>query len=258
LNSGQQWSTEATSSYNALQVELTRRIGRGLQFRGNYTWSKDLDSASGLASSNSSNTPQYPQDSYHIKADWGPSAYNTTNQASGNFSYELPIGKGKPWLTGVSGAADKVVSGWQVNGIVTLLSGLPMTPVSGSNRSGNGQNGSNADRPNVNPAFTGPVIVGSVSEWFNPNAYLLPTAGTYGNVSKGSLTEPGLADFDFSLFKITRISERIGTEFRAEFFNIVNHTNLGTPNPQVFNGTAISPTAGAACKRNRRKLCGSG
>ena len=139
--------------------------------------------------------------------------------------------------------ADKLVSGWQFNGIVTLLSGFPLTPLTGSNRSGDG-NIRISDRPSVNPAFTGPVIVGSPNRWFDPNAYVLPTAGTYGNVGRGVLTGPGLAEVNLSLFKNTRISERVRLQFRAEFFNSFNRANFGLPNRTTFLGATVNPSAG--------------
>jgi hypothetical protein len=234
---------DGNASYNALQVEITRRFSQGLQFRGNYTWAKNLDSGSGLGGSQAGNTPQTIMDPHDVKRDWGPSPLNITDQASGNFSYELPIGRGKAWLNGVSGAADKLVSGWQVNGIITALSGFPVNPLAGSNRSGNGDTQA-PDRPSVNPSFTGPIIIGSVSHWFNPDAYILPTPGTWGNLKRGTLTGPGLASVDFSVFKSTKISERVGLQFRCEVFNIINRTNFGNPNANVFSGSAISPSAG--------------
>src|ERR1019366_916569 len=90
----------------------------------------------------------------------------------------------------------------------------------------------------------GPVIVGSVKGWYNPNAFLLPTAGTFGNVSRGSFVAPGLTTFDTSLFKKISINERWNLQLRVEAFNILNHANFGTPNPVVFSGTSISPSAG--------------
>ncbi len=73
---------------------------------------------------------------------------------------------------------------------------------------------------------------------------MLPTPGTYGNIGRGTLTGPGLADVDFSLFKDTAISEKATVQFRAEFFNLLNHSNFGPPNATVFSGTSISPSAG--------------
>jgi hypothetical protein len=126
---------------------------------------------------------------------------------------------------------------------VTLLSGFPFTPQIGSNRSGDGDT-RNPDRPSLNKAFSGPVVLGSPNQWFNPRAFVLPIAGTYGNLGRGVYSGPGLADVDASLFKSTAISERTNLEFRAEFFNVLNRANFGTPNATVFSSGAISPSAG--------------
>jgi hypothetical protein len=83
-----------------------------------------------------------------------------------------------------------------------------------------------------------------VNQWFNPNAFVLPPAGTYGNLGRGDFSGPGLADMDVSLFKNTPLSERTNLEFRAEFFNVLNHPNLGTPNATVFSSGAINASAG--------------
>jgi hypothetical protein len=243
LSSGISWFMEDNSSYNALQVSLTRRLSRDLQFRVNYTWSKDEDFTSGVVGSADQNEPATILDPYDIQRDWGPSAQNVKHEGVGNFSYNLPIGQGKLWLSGAKGIAEKLVGGWQLNGIVTLLTGFPFTTIDGSNRSGDGDSHA-PDRPNWNPAFTGPVIVGKQTEWYNPNAFVLNTAGTYGDVSRNALTGPGLAEFDTSVFKKIRISERVRAQFRAEFFNIFNRTNLSYPNLGVFSGTSISPSAG--------------
>jgi hypothetical protein len=124
-----------------------------------------------------------------------------------------------------------------------LLSGFPFDTLLGSNQSGDGDT-SNPDRPSWNPNFSGPVITGNPQQWYNPNAFAIPTSGTFGNVGKNALRGPGLADWDLSLFKNTVITERFRLEFRAEFFNLTNRTNFGYPNKTVFSGTSVSPTAG--------------
>jgi len=123
------------------------------------------------------------------------------------------------------------------------LTGFPFTPLLGSNRSGDG-NTRNPDRPNLNPSFTGPVILGKQTQWFNPSAFVVPTVGTYGSLGRGTYNGPGLADVDMSLFKNTALSERVKLQFRAEFFNLLNRANLGTPNATAFSGTSISASAG--------------
>jgi hypothetical protein len=107
----------------------------------------------------------------------------------------------------------------------------------------------------LNPAFSGPVVVGNPNQWFNASAFVLPAPGTFGNLGRGTFTGPGLANLDLSLAKSLAIAERTRLQFRAEVFNLLNHTNFGTPNATVFSGTRpdsltgrpvpiVSPAAG--------------
>jgi Carboxypeptidase regulatory-like domain/TonB-dependent Receptor Plug Domain len=242
LGSGLSRTSVGTSSYNGLQVDVDHKLSGGLVLRANYVWAKDLDISS-TEINGAVNAPNTIEDPYNPRLDWGPSAFNIKSSASISALYNLPIGKGEVWLSGVSGVADKLISGWQLNSIVGLATGLPLTIQVGSNQSGNGDT-QTPDRPNWNPAFSGPVIVGKPHEWFNPNAFSLPTSGTWGNVSRGALTGPGLAEWDCSLFKNTTITERLRVQFRAEGFNVVNRANFDTPNDSVFSGGVISPSAG--------------
>ena len=112
-----------------------------------------------------------------------------------------------------------------------------------SNISGTGDK-NNPDQPNWNPNFSGPVTLHQVNKWFDPNAFSVPTPGTFGNVTRGSLTGPGLTTLDASLFKTFRITERWKLQFRAETFNLLNHANFGAPNAVVFSGNNVSSSAG--------------
>jgi len=224
LGAGFFWYTEGNSSYNSLQADFERRLTKGLQLRGNFTWSKNLDMNSALTGAQASNQAQMIMDRFDLHRDWGLSALNVKAQSSISARYQLPYG-------------------FQLNGIVTLLSGFAFTPQDGSNRSGDGDT-RNPDRPSLNPAFTGPVVTGNPNQWFNPNAFILSTAGTWGNVGRSSFIGPGLADVDLSLFKTVRLRERISAQFRGEVFNVANHANFAAPNTTVFSSGTISPSAG--------------
>jgi len=251
LSAGFFWNTEGNSSYNALQLEVSHRLAHGLEFRANYTWSKNLDMNSGLTGAQSQNQAQMILDRNDLPRDWGLSALNAASQASLSGRYELPFGINRRWLHGGGGLASRLAGGWQLNGIATLLSGFPFTPQIGANRSEDGDT-RNPDRPSLNPSFSGPAVLGNPNQWFNPNAFVLPAFGTYGNLGRGTLTGPGLAALDASMFKNASVSEKVTLQFRAEFFNLLNRANFGPPNATVFtNGTntvstvpAISPTAG--------------
>ena len=243
LSAGFFWLTEGNSSYNALEADVTHRIGKGLEFRGNYTWSKNLDINSGLTGAQANNQAQMVMNRNDLHRDWGPSALNPASQGSVSANYELPFGHSQRWLNDVGRVESKFISGWQLNGIGTFLSGFPFTPLIGANRSGDGDT-RNPDRPSLNPSFNGSIVTGNPNQWFNPAAFVLPAAGTWGNVGRGTLTGPGLAEVDMSLFKNTGITEKTNLQFRAEVFNILNRANYGVPNTTVFSGTAVSPSAG--------------
>ena len=236
LGAGFFWYTEGNSSYNGLLADVSKRLSKGLQFRANFTWSKNLDLNSGLTGAQSSNQAQMILNRNDLRQDWGPSALNPKYQGTISVYYDLPFRTG-PSL------ARRAFGGWQAAGIATMLSGFPFTPQVGSNRSGDGDT-RNPDRPSLNPSFAGPVILGQANEWFNPNAFVLPPFGTYGNLGRGTYAGPGLADLDLSLLKDTRIKEHAQLQFRAEFFNALNRSNLGTPNATVFSNGAISSSAG--------------
>jgi hypothetical protein len=236
--------SNANSSYNALQVNVTQRLSKGLQFRGNYTFAKSLDTHSssflaneGIAGTTTVMIPQNP------RADWGPSNFNPMHQVKGNFSYDLPFGHGGMFGKNAGGLTDKFIGGWSWRGIVTAQSGFPFTPLVGSNQSNNGDS-RNPDRVSLNPAFTGPITTGNPTQWFRPAAFLLPPAGTYGDAGRGILTGPGLFEFDMSLVKTTAVTEKVKAELRAEFFNILNRANFGMPVVAMFSSGAVSPTAG--------------
>ena len=238
------WLSEGLSSYNALQLDLNRRFSRGLQFRGVYTWSKSLDDGTAWNSSVGSNAPGFVEFPLNPKLDWGPSTSDVRHLAVLNASWDLPF-------------RSRLFGGWSVSAIETLQSGFPFTPSLGFNPADNGDS-RNPIRPSVNPAFSGPVIIGSPAEYFNPLAFLNPAAGTFGNLGRDTLNGPGLAELDFSALKVTPLTEKIKLQFRAEFFNLLNRTNFGIPNPVVYSaaGTVPSPTAGVitATSTNSRQI----
>jgi hypothetical protein len=236
LGAGFFWYTEGNSSYNALQIDLIHRLSKGLQLRANYTFSKNLDMNSALTGAQASNESQMVMNRNDLQTDYGPSALNVGQQGSISASYLLPFGKGTTLM-------DKIFGDWQLNGIATLLSGFPITPLVGSNRSGDG-NTRNPDRPSLNPSFAGAVITGNPNQWINPAAFVIPTAGTWGSVGRGVYNGPGLTEIDMSLFKNIRLAERVNLQFRTEVFNLANHPNFGTPNAIMFANGSPSPSAG--------------
>jgi hypothetical protein len=244
------WFSLGTSNYDALQIDANRRFSHGFSLRGVYTWSKALDDGDSLNGTAAANAPGLVSNPFNLHADYGLATYDVRNAAAINAVYTLPFGKGQPLANNLEGWSDALVSGWSVNSIVTVQSGFPFTPQLSYNPSNNGDT-RNPVRPFVNPDFTGPVILGKPSQWFNPNAFLAPppNSGFYGNLGRDTLIGPGLATWDFSAFKTTTLHERLALQFRAEIFNLLNRANFNTPNLITFTAsgatTKTSGTAGA-------------
>ncbi|HEY1809802.1 MAG TPA: carboxypeptidase-like regulatory domain-containing protein [Acidobacteriaceae bacterium] len=239
------WFSMGTSSYNALEADLNHRLSHDLAFRGVYTWSKALDDGDSLNATAAGNAPGLVSNPFDIRSDWGPATYDVRNVATINAVYHLPFGRNERFLSGAGRVTNALIGGWTANSIVSLQSGFPFTPQLSYNPSNNGDT-KNPVRPFANPSFTGKVIVGKPGEWFNPSAFLAPPAGSgfYGNLGRDSLSGPGLGEWDYSMFKDTTLHERMRLQLRAEFFNILNHSNFNTPNLVVFTPSGVSPTAG--------------
>jgi hypothetical protein len=232
------WWSSGHSNYNALQVEVNRRLARGFQVRGGYTLSKSLDDGTAWNSSVGANAPGFVMYPPNTRLDWGPSTYDVRHALAIHGLWELPVGRGH-------GAASKLIGGWTLSGIATVQSGFPFTPQLGYNPSNDGDS-RNPVRPSWNPAFQGPVIEGDPGQYFNPAAFAAPANGTYGNVGRDTLVGPGTRTIDLSAVKIAPISERLKLQLRAEVFNVLNHANFATPNTVVFSSASAAPSATAA------------
>jgi hypothetical protein len=243
------WFSRGTSNYHALQVDANRRFSHGLSLRGVYTWSRALDDGDSLNGTAAANAPGLVSNPFNLRTDYGLATYDVKNLAVINGVYKLPLGRGQAVGGSLEGWQSRLASGWSVNSIVTLQSGFPFTPQLSYNPSNNGDT-RNPVRPFVNPDFTGPVILGKPSQWFNPDAFRAPSntpanAGFYGNLGRDTLIGPGLATWDFSTFKETALRERLALQFRAEIFNLLNRANFNTPNLITFTPSGVSGTAGA-------------
>ncbi|MBV9760878.1 MAG: carboxypeptidase regulatory-like domain-containing protein [Acidobacteriaceae bacterium] len=225
--------SEGDSSYQALQLDFNHRLSSGLALRGAYTFSKTIDDGDSLNSTTSGGEPALASNPFNLRADRGLANFDVRNVAVISAVYDLPF------------HANRLVSNWSLNSIVTIQGGFPFTPQLSYNPSNNGDT-RNPVRPFVNPNFTGPVIIGSPNKWFNPDAFLAPpnNSGFYGNLGRDTLPGPGLAAWDLSALKGMRLSEQFTLQFRAEFFNILNRANFNTPNAIVFTPSGVSPTAG--------------
>jgi hypothetical protein len=209
-------------NYNALNVKLQQAYHAGFSLLLAFSWSHSIDNASGYASgSNSSNA--VPQDSNNLRAERGTSDFNVPVRIVISPVYELPFGKGKPYLS--SGIGRLVAGGWQLSGIYTHDTGRAFTvSMTTTNRSGSGVN---ADRPNV----IGNVNAGpkTVTQFFNTAAFTANNFGQFGNEARNAVLGPNYDDLDVSIQRTFDISERFKTAFRFESFDLLNKANFFNP-----------------------------
>jgi hypothetical protein len=240
------WFSWGDSLYNALELDVNRRFSNGLSFRGAYTWSKALDDGDSVNQTTAGNAPGLISNPFDIRADWGPATYDVRNVGVISVVYELPFGRGKPYVSNLNGLGNTLVSGWSLDSILTAMNGFPFTAQLSYNPSNNGDT-RNPVRPFANPNFTGNAISGTPTQWFNPSFFLQPppNSGFWGNATRNNLVGPGLVLWDFSAIKDTQLRERLTLQFRAEIFNLLNRANFNTPNLIVFTPSGLSGTAGA-------------
>ncbi|PYT15139.1 MAG: hypothetical protein DMG59_14840 [Acidobacteria bacterium] len=219
---------DGNSSFNALSARLEKRYSAGLFFGANYQFSKNIDNNSGEVEANDT--------AYRTnkKLDRSLSRYNQAHRGGINYGYELPFGKGRHWVSN-GGPIAYVLGGWQVQGIITLLSGFPFTP-SSTNVCNCGS--FVPQRVNaVKPGF-GNIDNHSPTHWYDVSAFLPAAAGFQGNAGRNVIIGPGFKNVDFSAAKNFPITERLKLQFRGEFFNILNHPNFGFPDANISNVTA--------------------
>jgi hypothetical protein len=219
------WSGNA--NYNAFNARIERRTN-SMIFTTVYRWSKSIDNKSAAAGiGNDVAGWQGFLNNHDVNRDRGRSEFDVDHRVVSSFVYSLPFGRGGRYLSSINRAADLIVGGWQVNGIVTFQAGFPMT-ISAADVGGlNDTFGTNrADVVgDINPSGFKPTT----DKWFATEAFEQPAAGFLGNSGRGILELPGTNNWDTGLFKNFRITERVNVQFRLESFNAWNHTQWGGP-----------------------------
>lgn len=210
------------SSYNGLQASLHQSMRSGLQFGLNYTLAHSIDDVQDYGIWV---TP--PQDNNNLRAERGNSSDDIRHNVSYELMYELPFGPNKALLNNLHGFAATMVSGWQISSTGQIRSGIAATVGIGVNTSGN-TNTTN-QRPNYNAGVSQYAANPNSTLFLNPAAFSIPVAGTYGNLGRNTFYGPGYAQEDVSLIKMTNLGERMKLQFRAEVFNVFNHTNFDEP-----------------------------
>jgi hypothetical protein len=239
------YGSNGDSSYNAMEVVVTKRVTHGLQFQSSYTWAKLIDNQASEANTDCPETTTYASNPYNARFDRGPACFNIPHIWVSNFLYRIPSPRISERVLGA------LTRGWGLSGIYTFRDGLPFNPCDSANRSRSGLSGGVSpciDRPNYNPAFTGNIITGGVAHYFNPAAFVLQPAGTLGNVGRNGLMGPSFNEFNFAVrkdIKLGFLGDGGGLEFRTEFFNLFNHPNFGLPSAGTFGGALTDPVTAA-------------
>ncbi|MDX6383801.1 MAG: hypothetical protein QOK48_1374, partial [Blastocatellia bacterium] len=256
-----QIQSTAQSSYNSMQMSLTKRLSRGLQFLASYTYAKSLDNASGGSDSMGEvrDTINIAGNQFDNRANRGVSDFDRTHRFVLSYLWDLP----RPEFARRSTAGRMLFSNWQVAGIITAMSGLPIDIVDGGAGSFYGLSGGNNGfvRPGWAPGATNATATSNIPTgyFFNPLAFVRPTVlagqlipssngtatagaiGTdFGNVGRNVLRGPAQNNVDISLIKRFPFRESKNIELRAEFFNLFNHANFANP---ISNLSAIAATS---------------
>jgi hypothetical protein len=242
------------SNYHSLQVEIRRRMSKGLQLQGNYTFAKALTDTDGGGQS----TLEQFRTLRNLSLDKHRAGFDQTHRFVGNFIYELPFGSGRRWLNGGIPVLGKAIEGWQVGSIIAWQTGGPIGVFSGRSTF-NQFNLATANNPGLNPA----QLVGITAEEFRNSAGIFktpsgvfffdpklldittnaqgqltgatlkagllgaPAPGTFGNFPRNLINSPNFSQVDISLSKFTRFYEKANVEFKANFINAFNHPNFG-------------------------------
>ncbi|MCP5116435.1 MAG: hypothetical protein GY953_36860, partial [bacterium] len=219
------YNAGASSIYHSWQNSLKKRLSHGVQFEGSYTWAKHID------------TNRRHQNTYDVAASRALSENNIAHRFVMGTVYELPFGRGRQFGADASGISQALLGGWQVNGIITYQTGTPLR-LTASNTSGvfgymtvpsnNGRSGKK----------TGPVQE-RLGEYFDTSVFSQPAPFTFGNHSVFSpdIRSDGITNWDLSFFKEFRITEKMQTQFRAEFFNAFNTPRFGNPQTRVTSSS---------------------
>ena len=227
------WEPRGPSSYNALQVSVEKRLSYGLSFLGAYTYGKSLDNGAGGNSSTGESriNIQNPQ---NVSADYGPSNFDIRQRFTLSTVFRLPFGHGRQMLSNANRVLDAIAGGWQLSSILTLQGGMPfsVSMATATNNTGTFQ------RPNRVCDGKLPGDQQSIKQWYSLSCFTAPPIYTYGNTSRNALIGPRFETWDLGTDKDFRITERVGLQLRAEFFNALNHPNFGLPSGSIGSSAA--------------------
>jgi hypothetical protein len=232
-------TSDGDSWYTAYIADVRRRFSNGWSLQVSYTWSDSEDTTQAstfFSDATNGTTSAFPE--FIPGYNRGPSDFNVRHNLVANATWDLPWGRGR------GGAAGALFGGWRLSTIATYRSGYPLTVFVQNNRSRSQWQpslgpGIGRDRPSYAPGFdAASAVTGNPAQWFNPQAFVLQPAGTFGNTGRGDFEGPDLRVVDLSLTKDVRPTTGTALELRVEVFNVFNRANFGVPNLVAFAGAA--------------------
>jgi carboxypeptidase family protein len=236
------------ADYNAFQLQLDKRFSGGLAYQVAYTFSKALTENDGWFGAEGKNVA----DPYNPRASLSPAGFNLPHILTANVVYELPLGANKRYATS-NHVVDALIGNWQVNSIFTIRSGQAYSVTDGEDQANTGNTGwAGYEQANlVGDPNSGTCPNGGAAKsrgcYFNTNAFAKPTFGTFGNVRPNGFQQQRYWNVDMSIFRQFPLwNENRRLEFRAESFNMLNTTILGTPGNDVNNPGALGIVTSAA------------
>ena len=236
----------ANSSYNALEASLRKRFSRGMAFLASYTFSKSIDDASSFNMTGSAAKPvagenDLAQNPFDLAAERGRSLFDSRHRLVISYQWDLPFWR-QP-----HGWYQQILGAWQLSGIATIASGTPFTVFDSNDVSQQGGapeiTGFSANRPNLVPGQNANAGPRTVHAWLNPEAFQRITSNPnspvqqFGTAGRNIAQGPGYADWDFAASKNILVTEGTQFQFRAEFFNFLNHTNFRLPDSDISSPT---------------------
>jgi hypothetical protein len=228
-------ANDGNDNFNSLQATLNRRFTHGFLWQTNYSWGHAIVDAS-----TGSGTSVSFEDMACRACDRSNSPADVSQTLTMNGIYELPFGHGKQFLGG-DGLASRIFGGWELMGIATARTGLPvnitMTRKAAAMLDGN----TSSQRPNLVPGVSIYAANPSINGWFNPLAFSMPANGTWGNLGRYAAFGPGNYEIDTTLQKRFRVSEKLALNLRASAYNLLNHPQFANPSGSLGSLTGSAP-----------------
>jgi hypothetical protein len=236
-------------SYNALQATLHKRFSMGFEYSLAFTYSHGISDSIGYYGEGGQAGSQsaYWQNLYNQSSERGPTYFDEKFAFVPSFVYELPFGRGRAMGKNMNKAADYIVGGWQLGGIITLHTGLPLTIKMSGDPSGTG---ARSFRANVIGTPNDPHNIGPGALFLDPSAYSAPTAGTFGNAGVGIVRGPGMERLDLSLSKQFHITEKKYFELRGDAYSLTNTPEYASPASQTITSPLFGQIRSSQGERN--------